>query len=94
MTLFGNQREETPRETRGFDMLGILRILLIQLVILVALAGAAVGYLNWSSEMEWAEFDPATGVRITEHQHPWSATEHPEPPPVPRSWSETSASPP
>ncbi|WP_433200018.1 PadR family transcriptional regulator [Nocardia sp. CA-107356] len=47
-----------------------------------------------SGEMEWDEFDPATGVRITEHQHAWSESEHPEPPPVPRSRTETSASPP
>ncbi|MEU0499888.1 PadR family transcriptional regulator [Nocardia sp. NPDC005998] len=47
-----------------------------------------------SGEMEWEEFDPDTGVRIAEHEHPWSAAANPEPPPVPRDWSETSASPP
>ncbi|WP_433711453.1 PadR family transcriptional regulator [Nocardia sp. CA-084685] len=47
-----------------------------------------------SGEMEWDEFDPATGVRITEHQHPWSNQDRSEPPPVPRRWNETSASPP
>jgi flagellar basal body-associated protein FliL len=54
-------------------MLGILRILLIQLVILVALAGAAVGYLNWSSEMEWAEFVNATATATPDAKaHPRS----------------------
>ncbi|WP_433732034.1 PadR family transcriptional regulator [Nocardia sp. CA-129566] len=47
-----------------------------------------------SGEMEWDEFDPATGIRIPGHEHAWSAAEHPEPPPAPRGWSETSASPP
>ncbi|WP_063047196.1 PadR family transcriptional regulator [Nocardia pseudovaccinii] len=47
-----------------------------------------------SGEMEWNEFDPATGVRVTEHQHPWSERESSGLPPVPRRWSQTSASPP
>ncbi|MFX0575691.1 PadR family transcriptional regulator [Nocardia nepalensis] len=47
-----------------------------------------------SGEMEWNEFDPATGVRIDEHQHTWSVAEDSDLPPVPRRWTETSASPP
>jgi hypothetical protein len=56
MTLSGNQREEQPHERRGFDWPGTIRILLIQVLVLVALTGAFVRYLDWSSDMEWAEF--------------------------------------
>ena len=34
----------------------IARILLIEVLVLVALSGAVVGYLNWSSEAAWTEF--------------------------------------
>jgi flagellar basal body-associated protein FliL len=56
MTLSGNQKEEPPQQRRGFDWLGTLRILIIQVLVLVALSGAFIRYLNWSSEKEWAEF--------------------------------------
>jgi amino acid transporter len=45
---------------RGNVWLGIVRILLIQVIVLVALSAAIVGYLNWSSEMAWQEFVAAT----------------------------------
>ena len=38
----------------------IVRILLVELLILLALSGAIVGYLNWSSEAAWAEFNAAS----------------------------------
>jgi hypothetical protein len=38
----------------------IVRILLIEVLILLALSGAIVGYLNWSSEAAWAEFKAAS----------------------------------
>ncbi|MEV4125967.1 PadR family transcriptional regulator [Nocardia sp. NPDC049707] len=47
-----------------------------------------------SGEMEWDEYDPATGVRVTERQHPTSDREDSERPPVPRRWGQTSAAPP
>jgi hypothetical protein len=34
--------------------------LLIEVLVLVALSGAVVGYLNWSSEAAWAEFMAAS----------------------------------
>ena len=37
----------------------IARILLVEILILVVLSGAVVGYLNWSSEVAWAEFKAA-----------------------------------
>jgi hypothetical protein len=43
-----------------FDWPGIVRTLVIQMVVLLALAGAGVGYLSWSSEMAWSEFQAAS----------------------------------
>ena len=38
----------------------IIRILLVEIVILIALSGAILGYLNWSSEVAFAEFKAAS----------------------------------
>ncbi|MFE7799894.1 PadR family transcriptional regulator [Nocardia sp. NPDC057440] len=49
-----------------------------------------------SGEMEWEEFDPATGARISDHQHAWSegaGTAEAVLPPVPRPAARTSPSP-
>ena len=42
--------------SRTIDWLGIVRILLVQVLVLLALAGAVVWYVNWSSEAAWQEF--------------------------------------
>jgi hypothetical protein len=44
---------------RGIDWPGILRTLLIQVLVLLALSAAFVRYLNWSSDAAWAEFSAA-----------------------------------
>jgi len=44
------------RMSRTIDRLGIVRILLVQVMVLLALAGAVVRYVNWSSEVAWQEF--------------------------------------
>ncbi len=38
---------------------GIIWILLAEILVLVALSAAIVGYVNWSSEAAWAEFKAA-----------------------------------
>jgi hypothetical protein len=48
--------DQNSNANRRFDWQGIFRILLVQLVVLLALAGAFVWYLNWSSEVAWQEF--------------------------------------
>jgi hypothetical protein len=58
----------------GIAWLGILRTLLVQVAVLLALSGAVVCYLNWSSDAAWAEFiaasqPAATGLK----SHPPSA---------------------
>jgi hypothetical protein len=61
-------RDQSP-EAGGIDWLAVLRILLIQLLVLVALSAAVVRYVDWSSEQAWAEFiaagppSPPHGIR-------------------------------
>ena len=46
------QSETNP----GIDWPGILRTLVVQIIVLLALAGAVVGYLKWSSDVNVTEF--------------------------------------
>ena len=50
------QSETNP----GIDWPGILRTLVVQIIVLLALAGAVVGYLNWSSDVNVTEFMAAS----------------------------------
>ncbi len=56
MPSFGDQN---PGK-RSIDWLGILRTLLVQVLVLLALSGAFIRYLNWSSDRAWAEFSGAS----------------------------------
>jgi hypothetical protein len=48
----------------------IVRILLVEILLLVALSGAVVGYLNWSSEVAFAEFIAASKQSASEPKAP------------------------
>ena len=48
--------DHQSRMKRTIGRLGIVRILLVQVMVLLALAGAVVRYVNWSSEVAWQEF--------------------------------------
>jgi hypothetical protein len=70
---------EAPMSTRdlqsemnsGIDWPGILRTLLVQIIVLVALTGAVVGYLNWSSDVNVTEFMAASqSLAHDPRQHP------------------------
>jgi hypothetical protein len=50
--LRGNQSPEN----RGINWLRIVRILLVQVLVLLALSGAFIRYVNWSSDRALAEF--------------------------------------
>lgn len=52
--------DHQSRMSRTIDRLGIVRIVLVQVMVLLALAGAVVRYVNWSSEVAWQEFISAT----------------------------------
>ena len=54
---------------RNIDWLGILRILVAQVVVLLALGVAVVWYLNWSSEVAWREFIGADQPRVSSPNH-------------------------
>jgi hypothetical protein len=54
---------------RNIDWLGIVRILLLQVLVLLALAGAAVWYLNWSSDVAWKEFISANKPPVSSPNH-------------------------
>jgi hypothetical protein len=51
-----------------FDWPGIVRTLLVEALVLLALAGAFVGYLNWSSNVNVTEF-MAEGKSLVDPQH-------------------------
>ena len=51
----GNQNPETRR----IDWLGMFRILLLQVLVLLALSAAFIRYVDWSSDQAWAEFSRA-----------------------------------
>ena len=60
---------------RGIDWPAILRTLVVQIIVLLALAGAVVGYLNWSSDVNVTEFMAAS--QSSAHgptQHPLFST--------------------
>jgi hypothetical protein len=48
--------DDQSRISRTIDRLGIVRILFVQVMVLLALAGAVVRYVNWSSDVAWQEF--------------------------------------
>lgn len=52
MSPIGNQ----SKMNLNFDWPGIVRTLLVQVLVLLALTGAVVWYLNWSSDLAWEEF--------------------------------------
>jgi hypothetical protein len=49
-------RANQSPENRGINWLRIVRILLVQVLVLLALSGAFIRYVNWSSEHALAEF--------------------------------------
>ncbi|GAC1624950.1 MAG: hypothetical protein NVS4B4_09080 [Bradyrhizobium sp.] len=52
MPLRGTQNPDN----RGIDWMGIARTLVLQVVALLALAGAFIVYLDWSSDVTFEEF--------------------------------------
>ena len=65
-------RSQSP-ENRGIDWLGIIRTLLVQVLVLVALSGVVIGYLKWSSDAAWTEFIAAGKASALEKHHEHSA---------------------
>jgi hypothetical protein len=62
--------DKAIQQDGGIDWPGITGILAIQLAILLALSGAVVFYLDWSSNAALAEFRAATKSSVSESNHP------------------------
>ncbi len=54
------------QENTGINWLEVVRILLVQVVVLLALSGAIIGYLDWSSDAAWGEFIAASKPAATD----------------------------
>ena len=48
------------QENCGVNWLVVVRILLVQVLVLLALSGVIIGYVEWSSDAAWAEFIAST----------------------------------
>jgi hypothetical protein len=57
------------RSPRGFDWPAIVKTLLVEIAVLIALAGAFVFYVNWSSEVAFEEFMNADQSSAAEAEH-------------------------
>jgi hypothetical protein len=67
-----NQRIETRRAFWA----SIARIFVIEIVVLIALSAAIVGYLNWSSEIAWAEFIATSQLQAPQSNQSLHAVTH------------------
>jgi hypothetical protein len=62
-------------QTSGINWPAVARILLFQVIVLLALAGAFVGYVSWSSDAAFEEFVAASKSAGPDSRlHPQSAT--------------------
>lgn len=59
-------------QNRGIDWLAIVRTLLLQVLVLLALSVAFIRYVNWSSDVAFAEFSAAS--------ESWAAAAKPQAP--------------
>lgn len=66
--------DQASQSNRGMEWPRIVAILLVQIAVLLALSGAAVFYINWSSDVAQAEFiraiEPSTTVHPTQSPAP------------------------
>lgn len=65
MPSIGNQSQMK----RDIGWLGIVRTLLVQVLVLLALAGAVVWYLDWSSDAAWSEFISVSKSPVSSLNH-------------------------
>jgi hypothetical protein len=64
------------QSTRGISRSGIIRTLLVQILVLLALGFAVVRYLEWSSDVNQAEFMSATKPSASDPNHSGAAPLH------------------
>lgn len=61
--------DNQSKMNRNIDWLGIVRIFLAQVLVLLALTGAVVWYLSWSSDVAWKEFISANQPPVLGSNH-------------------------
>ena len=61
-------RSQSP-ENRAIDWLGIIRTMLLQVLVLLALSAVVIGYLKWSSDAAWSDFIAASKASALEPKH-------------------------
>jgi hypothetical protein len=61
--------DKPDRTNRGMDWPRILAVLVVQLAVLLVLSGAAIFYLDWSSDAAQAEFMAATKPLASDPSH-------------------------
>ena len=67
--------DNQSQDNRGIHWPGIVGTLLVQVVVLLALSAAVIGYLNWSSEAAWQEFTAASKASVPDQKdHPQLST--------------------
>jgi hypothetical protein len=67
--------DNQSQDNRGIHWPGIVRTLLVQVVVLLALSAAVIAYLNWSSEAAWQEFMAASKASVPDQKdHPQLST--------------------
>jgi hypothetical protein len=67
--MLSSRRSQRP-EHRGIDRLAIARTLIVQVLVLLALSGAFVRYVDWSSAKALADFSAATKLSAPVAQAP------------------------
>jgi hypothetical protein len=66
--------DQNPQK-RSIDWLAVMRTLLFQVLVLLALAVAFAGYVEWSSEATWAEFIAVSdSSALASSGHPQTST--------------------
>jgi hypothetical protein len=63
--------DKATQKKHGIDWPGIVKILAIQFAVLLAVSGAVIFYLDWSSDAALAEFMAATKSSASGSNHPW-----------------------
>ena len=67
-------RDDQYRQPGSIDWLAVMRTLLFQVLVLLALAVAFAGYVEWSSETSWVEFNAAGNPSVLEPGQPAQAS--------------------
>jgi hypothetical protein len=67
--------DQHPQNSR-INWLAVMRTLLFQVLVLLALAVAFAGYVEWSSEATWAEFIAAGNPSAPGHEAQTSTAIH------------------